>query len=458
MSNRNFLQIDMDNQEIIVNTGSVSGDKRVSNKRSRSSSSSSTSSTSSSSSSSNNKRKRSRRNRRKKSKRDQQFEKMDKLIKEVGELRKYIFPSNNVEVNSCNNSICSEVSGDLYDNHNVTDERFIESEYGRTNKSSNEITFDIETKLKEPSVPKTSEKFLKMLSDVQRLGSSSWSEIRYAETQKLYNHRPGFIDLDTNEEVKLYDTMRYLKYADKSYAAITYCILKQKESLQESIRNLLSWANSNDVNFDNLSCKVDELFLKGDLNKISSDLLQLVCGHRAESIEMRRESITSQVKDPSLKALLNKIPPSNSYIFDSEQFTTALEKAGGIRKAFWPIKSSDGFSQMKSNRFNRRSSRGHGLRYSVPSSGTHILHESDITTHNGFGDIQNHTGNNAPSRGALFNYHSRGQNSTFNNDHRSALDRQRESFHNRGSRPERGYNRGRTVTSRGSKRHQRYRQ
>ncbi|CAH2083860.1 unnamed protein product [Euphydryas editha] len=323
----------MDNQELILNAEPVPETSGVSNKRSRScSSSSTTSSSSGSSSSSNIKRKRSRRHRRKKNKRDRHIEQMDKLLKEVGELRKHIFTSNNFEVNSNNNdynSVCSEISGDLYDNHNLTDERCTESEY---QKSGYDFTFDIVTKLKEPSVPKTSEKFLKMLSDVQRLGCSSWSEIRYAETQKLYNHSPGFIDLETNEEVKMYDTMRYLKYADKSYAALTYCILKQKESLQDNIRNLILWAKTTDINFDNLSHKVEELFQKGDFNKISSDLLQLVCGHRAESIEMRRESITSQVKDPALKASLNRIPPSNTYIFDSEPFTTVLEKAGGIRK------------------------------------------------------------------------------------------------------------------------------
>ncbi|CAH0723957.1 unnamed protein product, partial [Brenthis ino] len=75
-------------------------------------------------------------------------------------------------------------------------------------------------------------------------------------------------------------------------------------------------------------------FLKVDLFKISSDLLQLVCGHRAESIEMRRETITGQVRDPLVKTSLNKIPPSTMHLFDSEAFSLALEKSGGVRKVF----------------------------------------------------------------------------------------------------------------------------
>uniref|UniRef100_A0A2H1V008 SFRICE_007242 n=1 Tax=Spodoptera frugiperda TaxID=7108 RepID=A0A2H1V008_SPOFR len=307
----------------------VAGPSGRTRKRNVSSSSSSTTSSSSSSSSSPKRTKRSRRSRRKKNKRARQSNStLGKLIKEVQELREQVFVNNTH--NACHDglSVCSGVSGELYDQHfeeqtecpNVDDKN-----------SQLDFTFDIETKLKEPSVPKTPENLLKMLLDVQRLGSSAWSEVRYSDTQKLYNHSPGFIDLDTNEEIKMYDTLRHLAHADKSYAAITFCILKQKESLQEAIRNLLLWAKNTQVNYDNLSGKVEELFQK--------DLLQLVCGHRAESIEMRRDAITTQIRDPLVKASLNRIPPTSTHLFSPDLFATALEKAGGVRKAFWPPKS-----------------------------------------------------------------------------------------------------------------------
>ena len=73
---------------------------------------------------------------------------------------------------------------------------------------------------------------------------------------------------------------------------------------------------------------------------------------------MRRETITSQIRDPLVKASLNRIPPSSTYLFCPESFKTALEKAGGVRKAFWPPKTD---SHTRSNQSNRRPSRGQGV-------------------------------------------------------------------------------------------------
>lgn len=51
---------------------------------------------------------------------------------------------------------------------------------------------------------------------------------------------------------------------------------------------------------------------------------------------MRRDGITNCVRDPLTKSTLRKIPPSNQHLFSSEMFTAALEKAGGVKKAFLP--------------------------------------------------------------------------------------------------------------------------
>lgn len=424
----------------------VAGPSGLNRKRDRSSSSSSATSVSSSSTStSGSKQARSKNRRRhKKRKRARRSGQMDKLFKEIGELRKQINTTSNIDTACCDNaSVFSGISGQLYEQ--ISDEDCSNQELQNT---SLDFTFDIDTKLKEPLVPKTPESFLKKLVDIQRFGSTSWSEVRYADTQKLYNHTPGFIDLETNEEVKAYDTLRHLAHADKSYAALTYCILKQRQSLQEGIRDLLSWAkNTECISFDNLNGKIDELFQKGEFHKISSDLLQLACGHRAESIEMRRETITSQVRDPLVKAFLNKIPPSSTYIFNAEPFTSTLEKAGGVRKAFWPPKTER--SSQKPYQPSSRPSRGQGARKPpVPSRGT-PFHEPGSHTH---------TCHNPPSRG---DYHGQCQhthtssrgNSSGHCDHFNS----RSSFRNRGSRPERGSTRGRANSSKSS-RGKRYKQ
>lgn len=79
--------------------------------------------------------------------------------------------------------------------------------------------------MKEPSIPKTPREFLETLKDLQHLDSSDWCEVRYAETQKLYNSTPGFIDLEMNEEIRAYDSLRHLAHADKTFAALSFAKL-----------------------------------------------------------------------------------------------------------------------------------------------------------------------------------------------------------------------------------------
>lgn len=126
-------------------------------------------------------------------------------------------------------------------------------------------------------MPKTSQNDLKLLNDFQHLDSTEWDAIRYLETQKLYNCTPGYTDIDLNEEVKAYESPRHLIHADRAFAALTMCAIKQRESLQTILRELLSLAKeSNSLSYDCLEGKINELFSAGDFLKNSSDLLQLI--------------------------------------------------------------------------------------------------------------------------------------------------------------------------------------
>lgn len=402
------------------------GPSGVRRKRARSSSSDSTSSSSSSSSSSSDKRKRSRRHRHKKNK--NRHSKWHLLSKEINELRNIISQPATQHNLDDQISIYSAVSGDLYDeevgsHESITDPTKLEIDF----------SFDLQTKLKEPSVPKTPDNFVKMLADVQRFGNPAWSEVRYADTQKLYNHAPGFLELETNGEVRPYDTLPHLAKADKAYAAMTFCALKLNECLQENVRNLLTWAKSDSSNLSQLNSKIEELFLKGDYHKISTDLIQLVCGHRSEIVEVKRDAILKHVKDPVVKMSLNKIPPSNTHIFEEEAFSAALEKSGGVRKAFWPLKSEN--SHRGINKAHRRPSRGTGTRkFTTPSSGAMpcCVSGSSFQLHNSA----------PPSRGVCSNL-STNQHQFHNNASNENL---RGSFQSRGSRP-RGQRGGRGRAS-----------
>lgn len=52
---------------------------------------------------------------------------------------------------------------------------------------------------------------------------------------------------------------------------------------------------------------------------------------------MPRGGIFRHVRDSLMKSTLSKIPPSCHNLFDAEKFTTAIEKAGGVRKCFFPL-------------------------------------------------------------------------------------------------------------------------
>lgn len=426
--------------------------------RSSSSSSSSSSSTSSSSSSAEDKiknktssRKRERRRRRRsKTQRRRDRHLIAKLHKDVEKLRKTV-QGNEYPPTYCSNDNTSVVSRDI---DNDLYNEYYASQASPLPASENpvivpELTFDIETKLKDPAVPKTPAKFLRMLDEVQRFGKSTWSDIRYAETQKLYNHSPGFTEMESNEEVKAYDTIRHLAYSDKSYAAITYGILKQKEVLVSSLHSLIAWSRTPDAILSDLSDKIDEIFQKGEFQKVSQDLLQMACGHRAETIEMRRDSILKHIRDPLVKATVNKIPPSNTHIFNSEALTLALEKAGGVRKTFWPVNrlGSGNASRGKPVSSLRLPSQGQ-VRNNVPSHG-HSNYGYDPSA-----SIQ--AFHSQPSQGnyQAYHYNTKGPNNA-GPDHRNYNSSNRSSnFRSRGSRQlQRGQKRRLSPSGyRGSKR------
>lgn len=423
-----------------------SGKSHLHEQRSPSSSSSSSTSSSASSSSScpepprDSKKKKKKTQRRRSKKQKKRDRRLDKLYSDVGELRKTVafYESTRNRYDNGDEICMSDVSREMYDDCCASQVTASPENPG----TISDLAFDIETKLKDPAVPQTPKEFIKMLDEVQKFGGTSWSDVRYSETQKFYNHSPGFTEMEINEEVRAYDNIRHLAYSDKSYAAITFCILKQKEVLLNSLRSLISWSRTADASLGNLKEKIDELFLKGDFHKVSTDLLQMACGHRAETIEMRRDGILKSVRDPLVKVTLNKIPPSNSHVFNQDAFTSALEKTGGVRKAFWPVNQPSGrnASRAKPNNAARHPSQGQA-RQNVPSHGHSNYYYDPPSNY-----MRCH--HNQPSQGnyQFQQYPPKGQYNA-GPDQRSYNPYSRgSSFRSRGSRPHR-------QSQRGQKRH-----
>lgn len=179
-----------------------------------------------------------------------------------------------------------------------------------------------------------------MLSSLQHFKSENWTNVRYSEIQKSYNARPGFVDLEANDEIKQIEKSSSLSATDKSLGAITRAVIMQSDALKKGVSDLLKWTQDAEI-IDNESMisKIKEIF-SGDFQKISLDCLQLVCGRRADIIEQRRDAFISQIKDKFLKASLKKIPPSCEYLFDREPFVEFLKNNGGFSKIFSIPKTS----------------------------------------------------------------------------------------------------------------------
>lgn len=311
-------------------------------KASRSSSSSTSSSSSSeSSSSSNNARKR-----KSKRKRKNKNRKFDKLFEDISRIKQQLYtqpchnycqpyPHNEHEEIDCN------ISGDLFEGEShaetlsePTPEAI--NETMRASETQAEFSLSITTKTKEPHIPQASPEFVDQLIALQRFNHEDWKNVRYLDVQKQYVHKPGFVNLQANDEVARYDTSPSTNNMEKAFAGITYGLLKQRDALQNEIRNFLAWARQTDtLKFNDIQDKLQDIFSKGEFVKVSNDTLQLVCGHRAELIQKRRETILSAVKDSFHKSALRKVPPSANNLFEAEKFSAVLEKAGGTKKVFW---------------------------------------------------------------------------------------------------------------------------
>lgn len=223
------------------------------------------------------------------------------------------------------------ISGELYESEYLPPNSSLES-------STNELKVNlaINTKTKEPVVPSAPTSMLVQIEELQRFQHPDWNCIRYADVQKNCLHSPGFTSLEPNEEIKQYDGSKFTANMEKAFASLSFALLQQREALQNELNSLLQWINQSDkLTYTEIYERICDVFSKGDYHKAANDTMQLVCGHRAELIQQRRETILSSVKDPLHKAALRKIPPSSSNLFEADKLSAMLDKAGGVRKVFW---------------------------------------------------------------------------------------------------------------------------
>ncbi|XP_049870955.1 uncharacterized protein LOC126370212 isoform X2 [Pectinophora gossypiella] len=181
---------------------------------------------------------------------------------------------------------------------------------------------------KEPKIARADPDLLKQGIECQRFCQESWRNIRYADTQKMFQASPAFSCLKTNNilasATPSYKSVNILEKFDLTLGAVTNGLLQQRKCFQELLDKLPRETRH----------QVGKYFLAADSNfrKVSDNLLQYVCGRRAEVIQQRRESYRPTNK--VLKQILHDIPPSETHLFMDKTLTEVIKEQGGIYKFF----------------------------------------------------------------------------------------------------------------------------
>ena len=174
---------------------------------------------------------------------------------------------------------------------------------------------------------------LDILNILQRFGSSEWKEVRYSNTLRNFTAFPGFTDLRVNEELCYLDRKKDpILATERVLAGLSNAILEQKDVLKISLQEIVDWAFSNprDFNPNTLFDKLSSAFGSGSqMLKNFDQIMQVICGKRAECIENRRERLLSELQNKNVQAALRRIPPSSEYLFSKEKLAPLIQSLGG---------------------------------------------------------------------------------------------------------------------------------
>lgn len=203
----------------------------------------------------------------------------------------------------------------------------------------------VTTSLKEPKVPHADPEHLKRLQILQKFGDSSWKDVRYTEALKIHNATPGFVDLDVNDELRQFVKGNdYTAKSEKIIATICNGLITQRDIVNQNLQEFINWTASPGtvLSVDNIFVKINDMFQStSKFSKLSEEIMQMVCGKRAEYIENRRERILSEVPNKNLREGLRKIPPSSKYLFDETQLRSYIQNTGGMDKWVRPWFSAE---------------------------------------------------------------------------------------------------------------------
>lgn len=217
---------------------------------------------------------------------------------------------------------------DESDGNNWEAPEIVEPDIATEREEENFFDFSPATKETEAKIGTADEGLAKQGSHCQRLGESSWQNIRYAEVQKQFQASPVFTSLKTNSNLATvtpnWQTVALLEKMDACLGAITHGLLQQRKQFQE-IYNKASLEIKSHISKNFLATE-------SAFRRTSDSLLQYTCGKRAEIIQQRRSIYTPANK--TFNELLHSIPPSNTHLFSEPQLSDLIKEQGGANKFF----------------------------------------------------------------------------------------------------------------------------
>lgn len=174
---------------------------------------------------------------------------------------------------------------------------------------------------------------LEILNRLQRFGSVDWKEVRYSKALISFLASPGFTDLRLNKELCYLDRKKDLLLpVDRILGSLCNAVLEQKELLQNGLQGIVDWAFANPTNLspEALFDRLSSVFGPGSqISKTSDQILQTICGKRAETIEGRRERLFGELPIKTTQSALRKIPLSAEYLFEKESLQALIQSLGG---------------------------------------------------------------------------------------------------------------------------------
>ncbi|KAI5706161.1 hypothetical protein M8J75_005411 [Diaphorina citri] len=170
---------------------------------------------------------------------------------------------------------------------------------------------DPSTAVKEPELADPDPDLARQAIHCQRLGQPGWCGVRYAEAEKRLKRGGVFQPLVTNNMFASQMPDASLRRQERLLGTLTYGLLSQRKAFGEAQSALLK-------RFPEAKQYFNTVFMEDNgFRSITDDLLQLVCGKRAEVIADRRKLV--EAGDQVSTRSLQEIPPSASHLFDEER-------------------------------------------------------------------------------------------------------------------------------------------